>query len=349
MKVIRDIVEIHNMRAKLHQTVYQHHTANVAELMITDVLKLACDFKFRGDNGEPTTLADAALDPISFAQLTDSIIEPIWLSLDPEMKPARELYARILNRNFYKQIGGAFKICHLPLCPNRKCREPTPVHAKFCFNCGAKCTSREHTGGREDGQTDEEYPGVPLLLHKSAEDFKADILEHVKEDLKEHVYKHSHEVAVHLVIITHGKERTMRDHYGKWWKVYDPLWGVGFYNPKEEGELQDKVHWYKRENMSKLNVPEEDQERTLWLYLKNDVRLETGQALSDVVHAAYDLWRRSNKAVQPSQGGQNTPTHTPGGTVIERSVRQGKLQPAKLTLGPSPVPEGSADAEAADL
>eukprot|EP00967_Tisochrysis_lutea_P100263 scaffold149435_cov31-Tisochrysis_lutea.AAC.2 len=205
MKVIRDIVEIHNMRAKLHQTVYQHHTANVAELMITDVLKLACDFKFRGDNGEPTTLADAALDPISFAQLTDSIIEPIWLSLDPEMKPARELYARILNRNFYKQIGGAFKICHLPLCPNRKCREPTPVHAKFCFNCGAKCTSREHTGGREDGQTDEEYPGVPLLLHKSAEDFKADILEHVKEDLKEHVYKHSHEVAVHLVIITHGK------------------------------------------------------------------------------------------------------------------------------------------------
>ena len=36
-QVATDLVEIYTLRAKLHKTLYQHHTANVAELMITDV------------------------------------------------------------------------------------------------------------------------------------------------------------------------------------------------------------------------------------------------------------------------------------------------------------------------
>ena len=36
-QVATDLVEIYTLRAKLHKKLYQHHTANVAELMITDV------------------------------------------------------------------------------------------------------------------------------------------------------------------------------------------------------------------------------------------------------------------------------------------------------------------------
>lgn len=206
MKVMGDVLEIHNIRAKLHQTVYQHHTANVAELMITDVLKRACDFTFRGANGQPTTLADAALDPSSFCQLTDAILEPIWLSLDANTAPARQLYARILRRDVYRQIGPPYTISHLPLCRNPKCRKPTPVHARFCSCCGVSCKGREHTGGREeDGMTDAARPGIPPLLRKTGEDFKEEILSLVSPEHRAQVKQHADEVAVHLVIITHGK------------------------------------------------------------------------------------------------------------------------------------------------
>jgi hypothetical protein len=203
--VLRDVVNIHTIRAELHQTVYQHHTANVIELMITDVLKLACDYQFRGAHDQPTTLADAALDPSGFCQLTDSIIDTFWVSLDKTLKPAQQLIARIQIRDCYKQVGQPYTISHLPLCINEHCRKPTPIQARFCPVCKTSCRKREYMGGSEEGMTDATHPGIPPQLHKTADDFKKEILETVPPEHRPEVMEHADEVAVHLVIITHGK------------------------------------------------------------------------------------------------------------------------------------------------
>lgn len=136
------------------------------------------------------------------------------------------------------------------------------------------------------------------------------------------------------------------DEFGKWWKVHDPLWGVGFYNPKEVGVQHDRVHWLKREDLPKINLPEEDQQRTLWLYLKRDVQLASGAMLGDQLYQAYELWCKATKGGMKSQGGQNTPTHTPGGSNDSAAVRQGRLLPARLAIEHASVPEeGDADME----
>jgi len=348
MKVAGDIVDIYSIRAKLHRTLYQHHTANVAEMMISDVLKLANEaLRFRGADGRATTLADAALDPATFCLLTDAITDCIGLSMDPGIEPAVALLERIHRRDFYKQIGNSYKVTHQPLCTNKGCRRATAIDWRYCPWCDAECSKREHTGRAPDsGQSTEQHPAVVPLMKKTADDFRRDILHLVAAKHKAEVEALADQVQVHLVDITHGKKVGKLDGYGIWWAAYDPLYCVGFYNPKNAGTTFDQVSHVKLDQMSQLSKPEADQERTLWFYCKSNVTLASGASLLDVVATAYGRWVKAQPGVGASVGGQNTPTHTPNGSEIKKPTRQGRLNPARLAIGHSdPVPEEDEEEE----
>ena len=110
MKVAYDIIEVYQQRAKLHRTLYQHHTGNVAEEMICDIL-VAADAHCHpvcGAGGVQMRLSEAAVDPnrSGFAELNDSILDIINNS--PRRGSAtRKPIRRLRCRDFYKPVGAA--------------------------------------------------------------------------------------------------------------------------------------------------------------------------------------------------------------------------------------------------
>ena len=109
-KVMLDINEVYTLRARLHQYVYQHHIANVAEGMIVDLLRSAGSFEFRGSDGQVSTLEDAVHAPASFITLTDSILETIAASPAAGLERARHLMNRLKSRDFYMPVSGQAKL-----------------------------------------------------------------------------------------------------------------------------------------------------------------------------------------------------------------------------------------------
>ena len=104
-KVMLDINEVYALRARLHQYVYQHKIANVAEGMIVDLLRSAGSFQFRGSDGHVSRLEDAVHDPASFITLTDSILETIASSPAAGLERARYLMDRLRSRDFYMPVS----------------------------------------------------------------------------------------------------------------------------------------------------------------------------------------------------------------------------------------------------
>jgi len=355
LKVATDLVEIYTLRAKLHKKLYQHHTANVAELMITDVLKLANDhFSFRGSDNAATTLAQAALDPKAFARLTDAILDSIYVSLEEGLDEAQGLIERMKKRDYYRQIGRSTQISPLPQC--YYCGELTEIRSKFCGACGKKCKGRLHVSERPDEPHGPNNPAVTQLIGKRPPDFEQDILTFVDEAWRGEVGTCSDvDWCVWLVDIkppSCSKCSVLGGDHGDnlYWRVYDPLWNTGFYNPKEEGEQKDSVHYVDMESqMSPVQLPRANQERTLYLYLKNERTLRAGgseaRLLSELLFDAYEAWtkRLKGKGATSQEGNQNTPTHTP--SRAQRRPAQGKstLRPMKMF---TPVGEGEESTEA---
>mmetsp|Transcript_46640 Transcript_46640/g.77138 ORF Transcript_46640/g.77138 Transcript_46640/m.77138 type:complete len:639 (+) Transcript_46640:118-2034(+) len=277
MKVGLDINRIYWARSSLHQTVYQHHTANAAELMITDLLLEAdrAGFEFRGENGEPTGLWQAAFSPGSFAQLNDSVLDAIRMSVQPGLDTARELLRRLKAREFYRQIGPAVTLPTLPRCS--KCKNETKIADKFCNECGKSTSKRQ---GKNVNNV-----LVPFLAIESAEAIKDELIEiaqAIKDDLindeqikatsleqmkVELAQRLRQELAVHLVDIQHGRKCEREDAFGRVWRDWDPYWGVGFFNPKDP---QPMVKSLSMKRVANLFVPSIVHQRTLYCYLRTD-------------------------------------------------------------------------------
>ena len=142
MKVAYDIIEVYQQRAKLHRTLYQHHTGNVAEEMICDIL-VAADAHCHpvcGAGGVQMRLSEAAVDPASFAELNDSILDIINNSPEEGLGDAKRLIRRLRCRDFYKPVGAA---THLPTQPRcSQCRHETHVLDRNCRHCGHRTRDR---------------------------------------------------------------------------------------------------------------------------------------------------------------------------------------------------------------
>ncbi|CAD5212317.1 unnamed protein product [Bursaphelenchus okinawaensis] len=106
-KVKQNLSEASDSRVTLHETVYQHKTVIAYEQMLVDMFMAADPYlRFKGTNGKEYKLSQAYEDPKAFMQLTDDhILSMIQHSSDPNLKPAQELYNKILTRKHFRRIG----------------------------------------------------------------------------------------------------------------------------------------------------------------------------------------------------------------------------------------------------
>ena len=351
-KTALDIVEVHSLRARLHQSVYQHHTANVAELMITDVLDMAADhFQFRGPYGSPTTLTEAALDPLSFMMLTDGILSALRLSPSPELLKAQKILDRLDKRVFYTKVAPQVKLATLPLCPAPGCTQETQIGWVFCPKCSSSLELRKSVpkkdragnviltrrGAREcekkwgrckwEELTPTQRDQIPDIFkaeHKSElssydeSHFKSLILQECAE-LGLSVDEES--LLVHIVDYQHGKRVAQRDHWGKEWEVFDPFANVSFFNPKDDADPRQ----LDKKRVPLIRLPAEHRSRTLFCYVRCD-----SSAVVDRVQQGYLSWIKKMKGVSEQSGTSNTAT--PMKAAVPIVHREGRARRGPLAL-----------------
>ena len=260
-----EILEIYQLRAKLHRQLYQHRIANVAEAMITDIFVAANEhFRVKGGDGVPMKISEAAHDPTSFVLLTDSILDALDLSPAEGLEKAAKLLARLKKRDFYQAVGDTpVNIETLPLCTNPKCMKGTPLDAKFCPHCGCATASRTGKCKRDIWRSE----GVALTATEALNQILAKIEpQAVREEMQD-----GDALFVKIVDIQVGKKTTWRDPNNILWEVFDPLSNVGFHNPKYEGhEEEGKLKHVRQDMMPQMYLPKATHTRTLWCYLREE-------------------------------------------------------------------------------
>ena len=280
-KNVLEILEIYQLRAKLHRQVYQHRIANVAEAMITDIFVAANEhFRVKGGDGVPMKISEAAHDPTSFVLLTDSILDALDLSPAEGLEKAAKLLARLKKRDFYQAVGDTpVNIETLPLCTNPKCMKGTPLDAKFCPHCGWATASRTGKCKRDIWRSE----GVALTATEALNQILAKIEpQAVREEMQD-----SDALFVKIVDIQVGKKTTWRDPNNILWEVFDPLSNVGFHNPKYEGhEEEGKLKHVRQDMMPQMYLPKATHTRTLWCYLREENPIWRAAATK-----ALDIWK----------------------------------------------------------
>ena len=104
-KEVSNLYEMFHTRSSLHRKVYQHKTCKIVETMITEALVKANDHLLLPGKYGPVKMADAIHDMVAYTRLTDSVIQLILLSTDPNLKESQELLQKIEKRELYKCIG----------------------------------------------------------------------------------------------------------------------------------------------------------------------------------------------------------------------------------------------------
>ena len=337
MKNALEILEIYSLRAKLHRQVYQHRIANVAEAMITDVFVAADEhFRLRASNGgRGVRLSEAARDREAFVRLNDSILDAIDLSVDEGLGEAASLLERLRRRDFYQQVGNKFNIETMPRCA--KCREGTPIEARYCAKCGETTATRNETFDKKSGL--KVSKGVVL----KASDVRTQLLEliavhvpHIRAELEE-----ANALFIKIVDIQNGKRTDKKDPLGTSWQVYDPLARVHFYNPKGGIDLQNlgNPELLRTEKVPQMYMPASYHTRTLFCYLRTEK-----PGWREAVEASLSKWARQ-QGLDEQEGTSNASSPavhrakrgTPGSTSRGRMLlgSQGKAQPSNLYQGES--------------
>ncbi|TFK33680.1 hypothetical protein BDQ12DRAFT_637222 [Crucibulum laeve] len=104
IKDANQIYEICATRFKLHKIIYNHKTAKAVEYMIIDGLLAAQPYMH---------IAERVHNPETYVHLTDDIMSRIETTTEPELAPARAIFARIHTRDLYKCVD--YKVIDWPL------------------------------------------------------------------------------------------------------------------------------------------------------------------------------------------------------------------------------------------
>ena len=361
MKNALEILEVYSLRAKLHRQVYQHRIANVAEAMITDVFLAANKFfHMRGaSQGDAEVRLDqAARDPRTFVRLNDSIIDAIDLyqprsPAEAEgLRTAWRLLERIKRRDFYRQVGeDPINIETLPLCA--KCRKGTAIEAKFCSRCGHPTATRRASG--TTGKLGEFKTDGQLMTEEKA---RKEILELISPHIRAELER-CDALLVKIVDIQNGKATTKEDPQKLRWSVYDPLAGVGFFNPKqadaESGGGGGGIERIDQERVPKIYIPAASHTKTLWCYLRvegegGDPSIKYGDDWRPEIQAALNKWKErggftnqtgTSNTASPAvmRGSQPTPKHVPSVAKRTSNLAPRGLDRAGGGLGPIAEPQ----------
>lgn len=111
-KMALQLMDLFKLRAWLHKFVYQHHTVNVIEEMICDVLTAANDHLrcITDRNGLQRRLSDAVEDEEAFCHLGDWILNLIEASHDPSLRKAQTILHRLRSRKLYYALHVPLKV-----------------------------------------------------------------------------------------------------------------------------------------------------------------------------------------------------------------------------------------------
>ncbi|EGG23663.1 HD phosphohydrolase domain-containing protein [Cavenderia fasciculata] len=94
-KEVYNLYELFHTRYSLHKIVYTHKVGKAIEYMVSDALSAADPY---------LKISDQLDDPKEFINLTDSILQRIEYSKEPELKEARQIIRNIRTRNLYKFV-----------------------------------------------------------------------------------------------------------------------------------------------------------------------------------------------------------------------------------------------------
>ncbi|KAH3743158.1 Deoxynucleoside triphosphate triphosphohydrolase SAMHD1 [Pelomyxa schiedti] len=92
-KEVYSIYEMFHTRYTLFKRVYSHRVGKAIDYMISDVLTLADPYLH---------ISEALFDPTRFTGLTDCILRDIEFSVNPDLKPARDIICNLRKRNLYR-------------------------------------------------------------------------------------------------------------------------------------------------------------------------------------------------------------------------------------------------------
>ncbi|XP_070825040.1 deoxynucleoside triphosphate triphosphohydrolase SAMHD1-like [Chaetodon trifascialis] len=105
-KVVDNLYDMLHARYCLHRRACQHRVTTSIQLMIRDAfLKADKHIQIEGSGGKKFTLSTAIDDMEAYTKLTDRVFEEILHSSSAELKDAREILNRILQRKLYKCLA----------------------------------------------------------------------------------------------------------------------------------------------------------------------------------------------------------------------------------------------------
>mmetsp|Transcript_27966 Transcript_27966/g.32248 ORF Transcript_27966/g.32248 Transcript_27966/m.32248 type:complete len:759 (-) Transcript_27966:278-2554(-) len=108
-KLLIKSMDFFKTRFRLHEEIYSHRKAKGAEYMICDIL-LKADPHHRIKTSNPENfpnglpISRAMLDPESYCNLNDSILDILKSSTNPGLKEAQDLIKRFSRRDFYSYV-----------------------------------------------------------------------------------------------------------------------------------------------------------------------------------------------------------------------------------------------------
>ncbi|KAL7836234.1 hypothetical protein AOLI_G00275180 [Acnodon oligacanthus] len=102
-KEAMNMYELFQIRYIIRKNACFHRVTKAVELMLVDAFIAARDFTL-GEN--ELTIPEAVMDPETYSNLTDDILQEILRSSDQGLNRAKEIIKRILKRDLYKFIGG---------------------------------------------------------------------------------------------------------------------------------------------------------------------------------------------------------------------------------------------------
>lgn len=105
-KEVQTLYDMFSTRVTLHKRAYQHRVNVIIETMITEAFLKANDYlKFPGSNGKLFTMSEAIHDMEAYSKLTDGVFDRIVFSTGEELREARDLLTKVLQRKLYKWVG----------------------------------------------------------------------------------------------------------------------------------------------------------------------------------------------------------------------------------------------------
>ncbi|KAK1898998.1 Deoxynucleoside triphosphate triphosphohydrolase SAMHD1 [Dissostichus eleginoides] len=106
-KEVNNLYDLFHTRYSLHRRAYQHNVVKIIEHMITEAfLKADEHIQIKGSGGRMFTLSTAITDMEAYTKLTDCVFDQILNSTEDNLREAREILTKVVDRKHYRFLGG---------------------------------------------------------------------------------------------------------------------------------------------------------------------------------------------------------------------------------------------------